>query len=243
MQLSLYGEFFWLPSRYSGIRVRSQRDDGFSRNLHVAATLNGALAAAAFFVSSAGLSARLAPNGPPPAVDHQIIYGLPRNSALLMLFTTGLVSMGLEVIWIRQFTPYLGNVVYAFAGILGTYLLATFWGSHHYRSWARSHSFNESSPSWSMLALFAVIPMVAADPLLPLRIGCHELGAVRLALSCFFVPSPVFLLRCSLIPGRWWILVRQGLHMRSIYWDPLLAPSWLGSGCCPGGVSVGPRSY
>src|SRR5947208_14654789 len=97
---------------------------GFQGTLHVAATLNGALAAAAFFVSSAGLSSRSAPNSPPPAVDHKIIYGLPRNSALLMLFNTGLVSMGMEVIWIRQFTPYLGNVVYAFAGILGTYLLA-----------------------------------------------------------------------------------------------------------------------
>src|SRR5437867_7284728 len=159
---------------------------GFQGTLHVAATLNGARAAAAFFVSSAGLSSRSAPNSPPPAVDHKIIYGLPRNSALLMLFTTGLVSMGMEVIWIRQFTPYLGNVVYAFAGILGTYLLATFWGSPHHRSWPRSHSFSGSSPSWSMLALFAVIPMVAADPLLPLRIGSHELGAVRLASIVLF---------------------------------------------------------
>ncbi len=166
---------------------------GFQGTLHVAATLNGALAAAAFFVSSAGLSSRSAPNSPPPAVDHKIIYGLPRNSALLMLFTTGLVSMGMEVIWIRQFTPYLGNVVYAFAGILGTYLLATFWGSHHYRSWSRSHSFNESSPSWSMLALFAVIPMVAADPLLPLRIGSNELGAVRLASIVLFCALAGFL--------------------------------------------------
>src|SRR5207237_10760111 len=121
----------------------------------VAASRNGASAAGEVLGSPAGLSSSSAANGPPPAVDHRIIYGLPRNSALLMLFTTGLVSMGMEVIWIRQFTPYLGNVVYAFAGILGTYLLATFWGSHHYRSWARSHSFNESSPSWSMLALFA----------------------------------------------------------------------------------------
>jgi spermidine synthase len=171
---------------------------GFRGTLHVAATLNGALAATAFFVSSAGLSSRSTPNGPPAGVDHKIIYGLRRNSALLMLFTTGLVSMGMEVIWIRQFTPYLGNVVYAFACILGTYLLATFWGSEYYRSWARSHSFNESSPSWSLLALFAVIPMAGADPLLPLRIGSMELGAVRLAsivlfcaLAGFFTPMLV----------------------------------------------------
>src|SRR5438445_706255 len=161
------------------------------------------------------------------------------------MFTTGLVSMGMEVIWIRQFTPYLGNVVYAFAGILGTYLLATFWGSHHYRSWARSHSFNESSPSWSMLALFAVIPMVAADPLLPLRIGSHELGAVRLASIVLFCALAGFLTP-MLVDSRSSgdrILVRQGLHMRSMCWDPLLALSRPGSGCCLGWVSVGPPSY
>src|SRR5438128_10127855 len=103
-----------------------------------------------------------------------------------MLFTTGLVSMGMDVIWIRQFTPYLGNVVYAFAGILGTYLLATFWGCQHYRSWARTHSFDESSPSWSLLALFAVIPMAAADPLLSLRIDSMELVAAPLASMVLF---------------------------------------------------------
>ena len=46
------------------------------------------------------------------------LYGLPRGAVLLLLFTSGLVSMGMEVVWIRQFTPYLGNVVYAFAAIL-----------------------------------------------------------------------------------------------------------------------------
>jgi len=99
----------------------------------------------------------------------------------------------MEVIWIRQFTPYLGNVVYAFAGILGTYLLATFWGSHHYRSWARSHSFNESSPSWSMLALFAVIPMVAADPYFPCELAPTSLGQCDSHLSCFFCALAGFL--------------------------------------------------
>src|SRR5262249_60729018 len=69
----------------------------------------------------------------------QLLYGLPRKSVLWMLFTTGFVSMGLEVIWVRQFTPYLGNVVYAFAGILAVYLFSTFTGSNDYRSWVRSH--------------------------------------------------------------------------------------------------------
>ncbi len=52
---------------------------------------------------------------------------------LVLLFFTGLTSMGAEVIWIRQFTPYLGTVVYAFAAILCIYLSATFIGSRIYR--------------------------------------------------------------------------------------------------------------
>ena len=64
-----------------------------------------------------------------PATD-----GMSRGSILALLFISGLVSMGLEVVWIRQLTPYLGNVVYAFSGILAVYLLATFMGSRAYRS-------------------------------------------------------------------------------------------------------------
>ena len=38
------------------------------------------------------------------------------------LFVTGFASMAMEVVWVRQFTPLLGNVVYAFASILASYL-------------------------------------------------------------------------------------------------------------------------
>ncbi len=55
---------------------------------------------------------------------------------LTLLFLTGLTSMGMEVVWVREFTPYLGTVVYAFAGILGVYLTATFIGSRIYRRWS-----------------------------------------------------------------------------------------------------------
>ena len=87
--------------------------------------------------------------------------------------------MGMEVVWIRQFTPYLGNVVYAFAEILAAYLLATFVGSQDYRNWARTHLPSESASTWSLLALFAVIPVIAADPLLPLR--STEFAGLRLS--------------------------------------------------------------
>ena len=55
------------------------------------------------------------------------------NKPLLLLFATGITSMGMEVVWIRQFTPYVGTLVYSFASILGLYLLATAIGSKIYR--------------------------------------------------------------------------------------------------------------
>ncbi len=45
------------------------------------------------------------------------------RSILALLFGTGCASMGIEVVWIRQFTPYMGTVVYAFAIILAVYFV------------------------------------------------------------------------------------------------------------------------
>jgi spermidine synthase len=73
-----------------------------------------------------------------------------------------LTSMGMEVVWVRQFTPYLGTVVYAFASILATYLIATFLGSWVYR-WSMRSS-QESPLLWTLLALFALFPLVMARP-------------------------------------------------------------------------------
>ncbi len=97
-------------------------------------------------------------------------------SALALLFATGLTSMGMEVVWIRQFTPYLGTEVYAFATILGVYLAATFAGSSIYRRWGLQH--NQANPLlWTLLALFALFPLVAASP------NIHLYKVVRLALG------------------------------------------------------------
>src|SRR5262245_53005268 len=164
---------------------------GFKGTLYLAGALNFILAASALRVSRTlpeqSVASLSKPSLPQP------LYGLPRKGVLWMLFTTGFVSMGLEVIWVRQFTPYLGNVVYAFAGILAVYLLSTFTGSNDYRSWIRSHLPSESATSWTLLALFAVIPIVAADPLLPFHIGPLQLSGLRLASIVLFCGYTGFL--------------------------------------------------
>jgi spermidine synthase len=166
---------------------------GFTRTLLVAGALNAVLAMSAVilsvFVAPAGTSA----DAVMPAFDHGTTDGMSRGSILALLFISGLVSMGMEVIWIRQLTPYLGNVVYAFSGILAVYLLATCIGSRAYRSWITSHQIGESASRWSSLALSAVIPLIGADPLMPFRLHGLELGGVRLASIVWFCAMTGFL--------------------------------------------------
>ena len=85
------------------------------------------------------------------------------RSLLALLFATGLTSMGMEVVWVREFTPFVGTVVYAFATILGVYLAATFFGSRIYRQWS-VRQVKETALLWTLLAIFALLPLIAASP-------------------------------------------------------------------------------
>jgi spermidine synthase len=67
------------------------------------------------------------------ATNHAATTSVGDPRILPLLFMTGLVSMALEVAWIRMFTPFVGVVVYSFAAILAIYLVATFIGSSLYR--------------------------------------------------------------------------------------------------------------
>jgi len=166
---------------------------GFHGTLYVAGSLNTILALLAFRMSFRTVSSPSLEKSVSGQAARSRLYGLPRGAVLLFLFTTGLVSMGMEVVWIRQLTPYLGNVVYAFAGILAVYLLGTAVGSHDYRSWAYSHRPSESASVWSLLAVFAAIPVAAADPRMPVSLGNVQLGGVRLGAIVLFCGMAGFL--------------------------------------------------
>src|SRR5665811_2604475 len=91
---------------------------------------------------------------------------MPRGEAIVaLLFLTGLRSMGMEVVWVREFTPYLGTVVYAFAGILGAYLTATFIGSRVYRrrSSRLGDSVGESPLLRTLLGVAALLPLLMSS--------------------------------------------------------------------------------
>ncbi len=139
---------------------------GFRGTLHIAAALNMALAAVVIAVSyRLPAGAAIAPRIVPVAMTAE--RSAQKTGSLVLLFTTGLCSMAMEVVWIRQFTTYLGSVVYAFAAILALYLVANYAGSYWYRAWARTHEQQESRTVWILMGLAALLPLLLADPRLP----------------------------------------------------------------------------
>jgi len=136
---------------------------GFQRTLRVGGILNVLLAAWAFALSKQGQEASrrgTVSRTPVPfqtsAADNSTLY-------YALLFATGLTSMGMEVVWIRLYTPYLGTEVYAFATILATYLAFTAFGSFWYRR-MKSAAWDFSTILWVTLGLVAMLALKTANP-------------------------------------------------------------------------------
>ncbi len=141
---------------------------GFRGTLEIGAVCNVMIAISALILSrtatrhspdtsgllkeSAAQSARSIPS--PPTASFR---------SLTLLFLSGLTCMAMEVVWVRRYTPYLGTVVYAFASILGVYLVGTVLGSARYRRWSAAHT-QENPALWIWLAATALLPLVAASP-------------------------------------------------------------------------------
>ena len=157
---------------------------GFRGTLKVGAILNGLLFVAAVVLSSRLLSIEGSSgvaSSSRPSAEGTTQSSQDSKRILLLLFTTGLTSMGAEVVWIRLFTPYLGTVVYAFATILGVYLASTFLGSRIYRKWSRTGT-KEGTLVWGALGLATLLPLVSASPQFDLP-GYQVLELLRLVLG------------------------------------------------------------
>jgi len=137
---------------------------GFHGTLKVGSLLNSSLAICALALTVTRFSRTrqtLSKERPSAATTSRRPDG--NYTLLLLLFTAGLTSMGMEVVWIRQFTPYEGTVVYAFALILVVYLAATFTGSRIYRHWGAQQQ-RETKLLWILLGTFAIFSPVTANP-------------------------------------------------------------------------------
>ncbi len=143
---------------------------GFSKTLFIAAAVNGIVAASAFAIAGKSAATREGTSG---------AAAKPSGEAFILplLFLSGLSSLGMEVVWTRQFVPLLGPVVYCFATILTVYLLATAVGSQTYRARFR---FNNVGTLTLLAGAAALLPLWIADPRIPMR---HQLlsPAVRVS--------------------------------------------------------------
>jgi spermidine synthase len=137
---------------------------GFQRTLHIGALLNLTLAVAAFLLSTARKPLPIIEvlNENRSAIRSVDSDASPDRALLWLLFGTGLTSMGAEVIWVRLYTPSLSTMVYAFAAILGLYLIAMDVGSWLYRR-TRRDDILEGGLLWIGLGFSVLLAFFAAD--------------------------------------------------------------------------------
>jgi predicted membrane-bound spermidine synthase len=174
---------------------------GFHGTLRIGAMLNCVLAASAMvftrvYTRPVTSPDRISEKGTEPPNSPELNSRSGGKRALALLFATGLTSMGIEVVWIRQFTPYLGTFVYAFALILAVYLAATFIGSQIYRLWSRDQT-SEGNLVWLSLGVLALFSAITTNPQLVLsNIERLLLGVVPFSMLMGFV-TPMLVDRWS----------------------------------------------
>lgn len=146
---------------------------GFSRTVLVAAGLNAVVATGALAAAGRLRETRASASAPAAKATAST------DAAILpLLFTSGLSSLAMEVVWTRQFVPFLGPLVYSFALMLAVYLAATAAGSRIYRRWVQRSPIHSANVA-VLAGCFALLPLAAADP----RTDRWLPGVLRVALG------------------------------------------------------------
>lgn len=136
---------------------------GFTRTSLVAAVVNVGIAIVSFLLPRAQSGAIA--DAPPRTAAASAGPRVESRWVMAVLFTTGFCSLAMEVIWTRAFTIILSTTIYAFAGILTTYLLATWMGSALYRASLRRGGGGVADRVLLLLACgAALLPVVLIDP-------------------------------------------------------------------------------
>ena len=147
---------------------------GFRGTLEAASALNFAVA-----ISSLGMREARNPAAPSPVPAPLPSPKSSSLSPLLLLFTTGFMTMAMEVLWTRDFSIILKTQVYSFAALIFAYLLSTLAGSWMYR---RHEKRGGLSTAWLAGAafLFSLGSVLFDDP----RIN-HSIPGVLLSIVPF----------------------------------------------------------
>ena len=137
---------------------------GFRHTLWIAAAGNFSVAVIAGFFARNGAQL-LSGNERGVSRSVQSIFRIERSDrfALQLLFLTGFAALGMEVMWVRAFTPVLKTQVYSFALILFAYLGATFVGSAIYRRDLRKNSVRSVAALVSIVSVAVFLPIMFND--------------------------------------------------------------------------------
>lgn len=160
---------------------------GFTGTLRLAGQLNVLAALISFWIAS-----RLGPRRPRAAEPGpaEPARSPSERLTIVTLFTTGFVSMGMEVAWTRAYAGILGNTVYAFATILTVYLIATMAGSLLYRRHQRAGRPVAVADVLGWMAAVSLLPVLLADPRFSLGVAGVSLGIAPLcALLGYLTPQ------------------------------------------------------
>jgi len=156
---------------------------GFRQTSTISATINFLVAAVSLVLAWSFGSGRAAepqaqlsasPSLPSPASGGRFGWASAANGGEfgwglerwleIVLFTTGLTSLAMEVVWTRAFTFVLKTTIYSFAMILATYLLATWVGSYLYRRALTAGRMASVAQILGALCVFSLLPALLDDP-------------------------------------------------------------------------------
>jgi spermidine synthase len=137
---------------------------GFRATLLVAAAGNVTIGVIAFLLARAPAMPAVGAVAAAARDRTALPTGLSAGTRTGLLFATGCTSMAMEVAWTRAFTPVLWTSIYAFAGVLTTYLFATWLGSFLYRRHLQRGVTIGGQGMLALLFVAALLPLVLNDP-------------------------------------------------------------------------------
>ena len=160
---------------------------GFNGTLFVAATLNTMLFIISLIISKFTTLFTEPENTKneekvPGQDSPKSINILENYITLPILFLTGFISMGLEVLWTRMFTPIIETSVYAFATILFLYLFGTCVGLWKYRIDSKKNKTLSTRFLLNTLIFSLLAQIILNDP--RLNLGIYGIILSVLSFSC-----------------------------------------------------------
>ncbi len=139
---------------------------GFKQTLLIAATLNFGIALISIAISRFYRTPVIQdiPGPLDNPLSQTFLSTADQRRICTVLFMTGFISLSMEVVWVRAFTPILKTATYSFAALLAVYLFGTWIGSYLYRKHFAAKKVLSEDKLMSSIAVFALLPVTVNDP-------------------------------------------------------------------------------